>query len=460
MPEPRAARHPVARRPLELRHQPLTQHQQGGGGDPEAELRRLAAECSRLSHALMIRDAPGLPQSDRQETAGATARAWQDVQWRIGELAAQLAAAQQVLDRAELLRRRQPGAPVPAGPDAGPDAAPASDLTAPNGAAELTALLHGPCEVVLTGATGAPAEVVRLPLPEVIKRAGEHHAAIVAVAEAVASARTVVVGQLDPLARRFAELRTRALAVAVPAEVLTGAEAEFDTLRRVADRDPLGAVDGVTWRAARERLAAQLTELGVRLGRAEELRVRLPSLVDELRLLIGRLDADETEARYAWRGLTAIPGPRTGTEPAVAGSGAAPGAAEFGAPVPQAGALRVRLRAVERRCRHGQWWDAVDEAAEPAAISAAVTAAAERAVRARDAAGLHRQRLHELRVELRGRLDAFQRKAFSLGRSEDLSLTDLYNEARRQLRAEPFDAEAADRAVTRYLYAVNEEGQA
>ncbi|MFI6760321.1 hypothetical protein ACIBF5_14405 [Micromonospora sp. NPDC050417] len=444
-----------------LRHQPLTQHQQGGAGDPEAELRRLAAECARLSGALMIRDAPdGFPHSDRQETAGATARAWQDVQWRIGELAAQLAAAQQVLDRAELLRRRQPGAPVPAGSGAGPDGVLAPDLTAPNGAAELAALLHGPCEVVLTGATGAPVEVVRSPLPEVIKRAGEHHAAIVAVAEAVASARTVVVGQLDPLARRFAELRTRAVAVAVPEDVLTGVEAEFDTLRRVAERDPLGAADGVTWRAARERLAAQVADLGVRLGRAEELRVRLPSLVDELRLLIGRLDADETEARYAWRGLAAIPGPRVGTEPAGAESGAAADAAEFGAPVPQAGALRVRLRAVERRCRHGQWWDAVDEEAEPAEIGAAVTAAAERAVRARDAAGLHRQRLRELRVELRGRLDAFQRKAFSLGRSEDLRLTDLYNEARRQLRAEPFDAEAADSAVTRYMYAVNEEGQA
>ncbi|MFK3984618.1 hypothetical protein ACI2K4_30125 [Micromonospora sp. NPDC050397] len=475
MPEPRPEGHraprlgPPVRPEPESRRQPSGQHQQGGIEPAEAELRRLRAECARLADALMIGDAPdGHRRADRPDPTGATARAWQEVQWRIGELAAQLAAAQQLLDRADLVRRRRSAAPTPrpgADPGVEPDQS-STDLTAPNAAAELAALLRGPVEVVLGAATGAPVEVIRLPLPEVIGRAGEHHTAIVAVAEAVAAARTAVAGQLAPLADRLTGLRTRALAVAVPEGVLAGAEAELDTLRRVADRDPLGAANSVTWAADRGRLAGQVAEFANRVGRAEELRSRWPSLVDELRLSIGRLDADETEARHAWSGLTPIPGDpdpagdlRPAGDPGPDATDPTAGPPGFGAPAPQAGALRVRLRAIERRCRHGKWWDAVDEEAEPAAIEVAVSTASERAVRAVQAAGRHRQRLRDLRVELRGRLDAFQRKAFSLGRSEDLALADLYNEARRRLRTEPFDAPAADRAVTRYLYAVNEEGQ-
>jgi hypothetical protein len=477
MPEPRAQ---------EL---PGTQHQQGVPAQPEVELRRLRAECARLAGALVVRDdLDGYRQLERPDTVGATARAWQDVQWRIGELAAQLAAAQQRLDRADLLRQRRPADPPDqAGavePVARMEPAELAEPAQPVSGADLGALLRDPVEVVLTAATGAPVEVIRLPLPEVIVRAGEHHAAILAVAEAVAAARAAVFGQLGLVVEQFAELSTRAVAVAVPEALLAACQAELDTLRRAGDLDPLGADEGVAWTAARDRLGGRIAELRARVRRAEELRARWPSLVDELRLLIGRLDADETEVRQAWRGLTPLPGdadPGAGSGPgfvasasasasasagAATGSGqsgligATSGAVRFGAPVPQAGALRVRLRAVERRCRHGEWWDAVEEESEPAEIGAAVTVAAEQAARARDVAGIHRQRLRDFRVELRGRLDAFQRKAFSLGRSEDLALADLYNEARRQLRADPFDASAADRAVTRYLHAVNEDGQA
>lgn len=437
MAEPRAREHPGGQ------HQPEVQHQQGGSAQPEAELHRLRAECARLAGALVVRDeADGYRQLERPDAAGATARAWQDVQWRIGELAAQLAAAQQLLDRADLLRQRRFAGPVER---SGPVAE--VDPGAPAGDTELWALLRGPCEVVLTAATGAPVEVIALPLPEVIVRAGEHHAAILAVAEAVAAARATMLTRLETVVGRLAEVRGRAAGVSVPDALIEGLQTEIDTLRRSGERDPLGAADGVAWAAARDRLAARITELGVRVGRAEELRGRLPGLVDELRLLIGRLDADETEARHAWRGLTPIPGdPEPGPD--------------SGPPVPQAATLRVRLRAVERRCRRGEWWDAVDEESEPAEIGAEVTSAAEQAARARDAAGIRRRRLYDYRIELRGRLDAFQRKAFGAGRSEDLALTDLYNEARRRLRADPLDAPAADRAVNRYLHAVNEEGPA
>jgi hypothetical protein len=450
MAEPRAREHPIRRHQPEVQHQQGGQHQpearqqQDGPAQPEAELRRLRAECARLAGALVVRDDPdGYRQLERPDAAGATARAWQDVQWRIGELAAQLAAAQQLLDRADLLRQRRFGGP----PEPAPVGGGPADPPGPPGDVELWALLRGPCEVVLTAATGAPVEVIRLPLPEVIVRAGEHHAAILAVAEAVAGARATMFTRLEAVVAHLAELRERAAGVGVPEVLVEGLQAEVETLRRVGERDPLGAADGVAWAAARDRLVGRVTELGVRVGLAEELRSRWPSLVDELRLLIGRLDADETEARQAWRGLTPIPGdPESAT-----GSGA---------PVPQAATLRVRLRAVERRCRRGEWWDAVDEESEPAEIGAAVATAAEHAARARDAAGAHRRRLYDFRLELRGRLDAFQRKAFSAGRSEDLALTDLYNEARRRLRSDPFDAPAADRAVTRYLHAVNEGGPA
>lgn len=479
MPEPRAQ---------EL---PGTQHQQGVPAQQEVELRRLRAECARLAGALVVRDdLDGYRQLERPDAVGATARAWQDVQWRIGELAAQLAAAQQRLDRADLLRQRGPTDPADqvgaVEPVARMEPAELAEPAQPVGGADLGSLLRDPVEVVLTAATGAPVEVIRMPLPEVIVRAGEHHAVILAVAEAVAAARAAVFGQLGLVVEQFAELSTRAVAVAVPEALLAACQAELDTLRRAGDLDPLGAAEGVAWTAARDRLGGRIVELRARVRRAEELRARWPSLVDELRLLIGRLDADETEVRHAWRGLTPLPGdadPGAGSgsgfvpsasasASAGAGSGSGSGsgqsgligatsrAVRFGAPVPQAGALRVRLRAVERRCRHGEWWDAVEEESEPAEIGAAVTVAAEQAARARDAAGIHRQRLRDFRVELRGRLDAFQRKAFSLGRSEDLALADLYNEARRQLRADSFDASAADRAVTRYLHAVNEDGQA
>ncbi|WP_329104602.1 hypothetical protein OG792_30185 [Micromonospora sp. NBC_01699] len=445
MAEPRAREHPGGQRQPEMQHQqgghqqPEVQHQQGGA---EAELCRLRAECARLAGALVVRDDPdGYRQLERPDAVGATARAWQDVQWRIGELAAQLAAAQQLLDRADLLRQRRFAGPTEPAPVGGGPA----DPPGPTGDAELWALLRGPCEVVLTAATGAPVEVIRLPLPEVIVRAGEHHAAILAVAEAVAAARATVLSRIDAVVERLTGLRDRAAGVGVPEVLVEGLRAEVETLRRVGERDPLGAADGVAWAAGRDRLVGRVTDLGVRVGQAEELRGRWPGLVDELRLLIGRLDADETETRHAWRGLTPIPGD---PEPV------------SGVPVPQAATLRIRLRAVERRCRRGEWWDAVDEGPEPAEIGAAITTAAELAARARDAAGMHRRRLYDFRLELRGRLDAFQRKAFSAGRSEDLALTDLYNEARRRLRSDPFDAPAADRAVTRYLHAVNEGGPA
>src|SRR5690348_12442181 len=64
------------------------------------ELRRLRAECARLAEALLVRDDHGgAGPVSRPEETGETARAWQELQWRIMQLGAQLAAVQQLLDR-------------------------------------------------------------------------------------------------------------------------------------------------------------------------------------------------------------------------------------------------------------------------------------------------------------------------------------------------------------------------
>ncbi|MGW0433613.1 hypothetical protein ACWDV4_13880 [Micromonospora sp. NPDC003197] len=387
--------------------------------DPGTELDRLRAECARLAEALVVPDDDGYRHVDRHEAIGETARVWQDVQWRINELAAQLAAATQLLDRAALVRQRQPADRV-----------------------ELTRMLRGPCEVVLISATGAPAEVVRQPLPEVIAAAGENHSAVLAVTTAVDAARRAAVDRLASLAERLANLDGPAGAVRMPTAVLTELRAELDLLRAGADRDPLGAAEGASWQAQRDRLDGRITEVAARIGRAEQLRHQLPDAVDELRMLIGRLDAHETEARLAWRGLAAVPGE-----------------AAVGAPEPRAGTLRARLRRLEQRCRQDEWWDAAGEPEAAPQLGAEVASATVLAERTRDTAVAHRRRLAEFRVELRGRLEAFRHKAISLGRSEDLMLTDLYDEARRLLRADPLDASAADQAVWRYQSAVNEEAQ-
>ncbi|GAB3146736.1 hypothetical protein GCM10027290_28960 [Micromonospora sonneratiae] len=389
---------------------------------PGTELDRLRAECARLAQALVVPADDGYRHIDRHDATGETARAWQDIQWQINALAAHLAAAQHLLDRASLVRQRQP--------------------TRPADPTELDELLRGPCEVVLTSLTGAPPEVIRMPLPEVIASAREHHATVMAVTESVSAARASAIGQLAGISTRIADLGGRSGAVVVPETVLSGLRTDLAVLQTEAERDPLGAVPGSAWSQHRDRLATRLERVDAQLVEAEQLRDRLPDLVDELRMLIGRLDAEEAEARLAWRGLTTVPGESAA-----------------GPPEPRAGSLRARLRGLELRCRRAEWWAAADEADLPAALRADVAAAMAGAAQTRQAATTHRRRLAEFRVELRGRLEAFRHKAISLGRSEDLTLTDLYDDARRLLRAEPLDASAADQAVWRYQSAVNEETQ-
>jgi hypothetical protein len=59
-----------------------------------------------------------------------------------------------------------------------------------------------------------------------------------------------------------------------------------------------------------------------------------------------------------------------------------------------------------------------------------------------------------LRQELRGRLDAYRAKAYSLGRGEDAHLDRLYRGAREVLYTAPCDLAGAERRLAAYQAAV------
>jgi hypothetical protein len=59
-----------------------------------------------------------------------------------------------------------------------------------------------------------------------------------------------------------------------------------------------------------------------------------------------------------------------------------------------------------------------------------------------------------LRQELRGRLDAYQAKAYALGRGEDALLDRLYRAAQDMLYTAPCDLDAAQRRLAAYQAAI------
>jgi hypothetical protein len=83
-------------------------------------------------------------------------------------------------------------------------------------------------------------------------------------------------------------------------------------------------------------------------------------------------------------------------------------------------------------------------------LDAAVSAIAEDAAEAADAAAAPLVK----RRELRGRLDAYRAKAVSTGRAEDLGLEDLFRSAQDALYQAPCDLEEAGRRVAAYQRAL------
>jgi hypothetical protein len=220
----------------------------------------------------------------------------------------------------------------------------------------------------------------------------------------------------------------RAVGVRVPNQALA-ARRQLDELRQRAGRDPLSVdVDQIpALGTAVERVRAELAEATRVLANVDEAFAALESSLAAAEVDIGEAGKAVETAHMK------IAGVQVGRDDVVALERAA-------------GGLRAALEEVRDKAaadRPGA--DRAARALEPR-ISALRADAEHLSITASEPIAM--------RQELRGRLDAYRAKAFSLGRGEDTFLDRLYRAAREVLYTAPCDLAGAERRLAAYQAAV------
>jgi len=258
-------------------------------------------------------------------------------------------------------------------------------------------------------------------------------AAYQSVAETVTSIfalRDMALPRLDELdvALSQAMQEARAAGARLPNEALA-ARRQLDELRQRAGRDPLSVeVDQIpALAAAVERVRAELADATGALANVVEAFADLES----------SLEAAEVDVQEAGKAVETanmkIAGVKVGRDDVLALEQAARG-------------LRDDLE--EARNNAATDRPTADRAAR--AIEAKIAALRSDA----EALSATASEPMALRQELRGRLDAYRAKAYSLGRDEDTFLDRLYRAAREVLYTAPCDLAGAERRLAAYQAAV------
>jgi hypothetical protein len=253
------------------------------------------------------------------------------------------------------------------------------------------------------------------------------------VAETITSIftlRDMALPRLDELDAALAQAtqEARAVGARLPNEALA-VRRQLDELRQRAGHDPLSVdVDQIpTLDAAVERVRAELAEATGALANVDESFARLDSSLGAAELDICEAAKAVDTAKQKIAGVTLGRDDVLVLERAASGLRSALDEVRKNAATDRRGADRA-ARALEPRIA------ALRADAERLSVSASEPMA--------------------MRQELRGRLDAYRAKAYSLGRGEDTFLDRLYRAAREVLYSAPCDLAGAERRLAAYQTAV------
>lgn len=399
--------------------------------EADARLDRLRTDARRADSAMTeLENDPGYRFLSGGTLTGETLLRWSSAQQAVGQVWSDIAELHAVLGRAQAVRVRH-------------------SQPKPDELAELDALLTGPTvrrtsgEVPLTqrGLTGPATVVTTISVPTLIATMTANYADVVrlcAQAQAVLSAHATA---LDAATTRLAALTgtVGSLGLADTGHPLLGRLARLDTaldeVRELVFTDPLALTDPVTGQPNTGRLDAATAELASVGHDTDELAAFRANTDVELSRLAGELaglaDA-ETRAGAAMRTVRAAI--------TVLGLPDAPDAAP---------GLAERLAALRTSLTGPDWWRGIERGAELSAAIATATGAAHEVSELATA-------LLDRKTELRGRLDAYQAKAGTLGLAEDAPLVAGYQLARSLLWASPCDLAAATRALAAYQRLISE----
>jgi hypothetical protein len=258
-------------------------------------------------------------------------------------------------------------------------------------------------------------------------------AAYQGVAETITSMfalRDMALPRLDELDATLSQAtqEARAVGVRLPNDALA-TRRQLDELRQQAGRDPLSVdIDQIpALGAAVERVRAELAEATKMLANIDQAFAGLESSLDAAEVDIGEAGKAVETASIKIAGVKAGRADVLALEKAAAGLRAALAEVRDRAATDRPGADRA-ARALEPRIA------ALRADAEHLSITASEPIA--------------------MRQELRGRLDAYRAKAYSLGRGEDTFLDRLYRAAREVLYTAPCDLTGAERRLAAYQAAV------
>lgn len=388
--------------------------------DPEqadSALAELGAESDRMAEALLAMDShPGHRLLTGGTLTGLTQRRWAEASTAMSVLWEQFGLHRGLVEQAREVRARK-SRPGPA------------ELT------ELTTLLTGPVAelnseqlpIERRGLTG-PAQVTeRITLTDLVARMKASYSAITEVLAAAEKAWDTTVERLDPLDIQLHLVHALAQSLGVEEPALDRIADELGEIRRSALADPLAveAEPPQSLSAALSAAQAELDKLVAARDSFEDRRTRLEARITEI--------ADiETEAHSV--------------HATVLEKIASPGLAPQGYPL---SALRSRAGELPELWRT-QRWKALSHAMDDLDRDAGQALTDVRAQLGALTGLLDR------RLELRGRLDAYQAKAKRLGYVEDLDLGALHQKARELLYTIPCDLRAATVAVNRYQQALQE----
>jgi len=379
-------------------------------------LERLRDERDRIATALLdLENHPGYQLLKGTALTGVTEQRWQAIQTQATTLWGLFDAYRRQLELAEEIRAQQ--------------AKPSAERLA-----ELTRLLRGPSveppggEIPLEKRTllGPPKE--RLTFDAVVGRMTALYdtaADAVASADAVWSRLLARLEEVEDAARSVTGL-FRGMEVFDPD--LERITTELERLRKVIVSDPLSLADDGTERLG--KLAADLDPLRRRLEEAARIREEHATRLHNLGQTIELVRTAEADARGIHGVvLVKICNPMPPDPPDLAR------------------ALQDRLEQLSGLAGQARW-------AELAGGTAALEREARTALEQVRAARENIQGLLDRREELRGRLEAYRAKAGQLGRSEDLELGRLYQEAKELLWTAPCDLRQATTALAGYQRAI------
>jgi hypothetical protein len=380
-------------------------------------LAELGAESDRMADALLAMDShPGHRLLTGTTLTGLTQRRWAEASTAMTVLWEQFGLHRSLVEQAREVRARK-SRPGPA------------ELT------ELTTLLTGPVAelnaeqlpIERRGLTGPAQATDRITLTDLVARMKASYSAITEVLAAAEKAWDTTVERLDPLDIQLHLAKALAESLAVEDPALDRIADELGEIRRSALADPL-AVDAdppESLSAALSAARAELDKLVAARDSFEDRRTQLEARITEVAEV-------EAEARSV--------------HATVLEKIASPGLASQGNPL---STLRSRIGELPELWRTQRWkalsraMDDLDRDADQALTD----------VRTRLGALTG---LLDRRLELRGRLDAYQAKAKRLGYVEDLDLGALHQKARELLYTIPCDLRAATVAVNRYQQALQE----